>query len=114
VKAIRSIALLIVSLFVLTACGQLTEDRTGLMFATADPRLTIGVRLLPPPPAPDVAPVVVPECLIKGNVSSSGERIFHVPGGVSYDRTQIDTARGEEWLCSEEEAVEKGYRKAAR
>ena len=28
-------------------------------------------------------------CRIKGNISSSGERIFHVPGGAYYDRTKI-------------------------
>ena len=34
------------------------------------------------------------KCAIKGNISSSG-RIYHVPGDRHYDRTRIDTARGE-------------------
>ena len=51
-------------------------------------------------------------CLIKGNISSSGERIFHVPGSRWYDRTQIDTSKGERWFCTNEEAVDAGWRKA--
>jgi hypothetical protein len=33
------------------------------------------------------APDSAPGCLIKGNVSPSGELIFHIPGGQNYDRT---------------------------
>lgn len=53
-----------------------------------------------------------PECLIKGNVNSKGEKIFHVPGGVSYNRTVVDPEHGEAWFCTEEEAVAAGFRKA--
>ena len=53
-------------------------------------------------------------CAIKGNISSSGERIFHIPGGQHYDRTKISTAKGERWFCTEAEAVEAGWRKAKR
>lgn len=55
-----------------------------------------------------------PECLIKGNVSSSGERIYHFPGGSSYARTVIDPEHGEAWFCTEDEALEAGWRKALR
>jgi len=53
-------------------------------------------------------------CVIKGNISSSGERIYHVPGGQYYDRTIIDEAAGERWFCTEAEAVAAGWRKAKR
>ena len=53
-------------------------------------------------------------CAIKGNISSKGERIFHSPGDQHYDRTKINTARGERWFCSEAEAVAAGWRKAKR
>ena len=54
-------------------------------------------------------------CLIKGNISTStGERIYHVPGGQYYDRTKIDEGKGERWFCSEEEAVAAGWRKSKR
>ena len=43
-------------------------------------------------------------CSIKGNISTGGERIYHVPGGRFYDQTRIDTSRGERWFCSEAEA----------
>lgn len=44
------------------------------------------------------------ECRIKGNVSRKGDRIYHVPGGMSYDATRIDVSRGERRFCSEAEA----------
>lgn len=51
-------------------------------------------------------------CVIKGNISSSGEKIYHLPGCGSYVKTSIDEARGERWFCSEAEAVDAGWRKA--
>lgn len=51
-------------------------------------------------------------CLIKGNISRSGERIYHVPGGRWYDRTRIDEVKGERWFCSEGEARAEGWRKS--
>ncbi|RWB31820.1 MAG: thermonuclease family protein [Mesorhizobium sp.] len=53
-------------------------------------------------------------CKIKGNVSSSGERIYHMPGQKYYSRTAISTAKGERWFCSEAEARSAGWRKARR
>lgn len=53
-------------------------------------------------------------CLIAGNIAGDGSLIYHVPGGAYYNRVKIDLDRGEEWLCTEEEAVAKGYRKAER
>lgn len=49
-------------------------------------------------------------CLIKGNINSRGERIYHVPGSPNYDSTRIDTAKGERWFCSEAEAKAAGWR----
>ncbi len=54
------------------------------------------------------------KCNIKGNISSSGEKIYHVPGGASYNKTVIDTSKGERWFCSEAEAVKAGWRRAKR
>lgn len=76
-----------------------------------------------------VVPVVVPafscaggcatppdvSCDIKGNISvSSQERIYHVRGQAFYDETEISPEYGERWFCTEEEAVEAGWRKAKR
>ena len=53
-------------------------------------------------------------CAIKGNVSSRGVRIYHLPGSRSYEATRIDTARGERWFCSVAEAEAGGWRAARR
>lgn len=51
------------------------------------------------------------ECAIKGNISDKG-RIYHLPGTRSYSATRINTARGEQWFCTEAEAVAAGWRRA--
>lgn len=51
-------------------------------------------------------------CLIKGNISSSGERIYHMPNQRFYDKTVIDGSKGEKWFCSENEAIGAGWRKS--
>jgi len=53
-------------------------------------------------------------CNIKGNINSSGERIYHVPGQEHYVRTQITLNKGERWFCSEAEALAAGWRPALR
>lgn len=50
-------------------------------------------------------------CAIKGNVSDSG-RVYHEPGGRSYEGTRIDEGRGERWFCTVEEAEAAGWRPA--
>jgi endonuclease YncB( thermonuclease family) len=51
-------------------------------------------------------------CPIKGNVSRSGERIFHLPWQATYDRVRIDERSGERWFCDEGEAERAGWRRA--
>lgn len=46
---------------------------------------------------------------IKGNIANNGEKIYHVPGGAFYDRTDA-----EEMFCTEAEAVSYGYRESQR
>jgi len=47
--------------------------------------------------------------LIKGNINSKGEKIYHVPGGAYYNKTNP-----EEWFKTEAEAEAAGYRKSKR
>jgi endonuclease YncB( thermonuclease family) len=54
------------------------------------------------------------KCRIKGNISSSGTRIYHVPGGQYYNRTKVNQSKGERWFCSEEKARAAGWRKSKR
>lgn len=53
-------------------------------------------------------------CTIKGNVNSSGERIYHVPGGSFYNRTDIKPEEGDRWFCTSAEAQAAGFRESAR
>jgi len=53
-------------------------------------------------------------CRIKGNISSRGDRIYHVPGGQYYSRTRINTSKGERWFCTEAEARAAGWRRSKR
>ena len=49
-------------------------------------------------------------CNIKGNINSTGDKIYHSPGMSSYSNTKINESKGERWFCSEEEAEEAGWR----
>ena len=60
------------------------------------------------PQAPTTSPAST-EGKIKGNINSSGEKIYHMPGGAYYDRTDA-----EEYFDTEEEAQAAGYRKSSR
>ena len=54
------------------------------------------------------------DCKIKGNISSKGEKIFHLPGGIYYDRTKISKQKGERWFCTVSEALNAGWRQSKR
>jgi endonuclease YncB( thermonuclease family) len=54
-----------------------------------------------------------PNCTIKGNVNRQGERIYHMPGGLSYAKVNMN-APGKRWFCTEEEAKAAGWRPAYR
>ena len=51
-------------------------------------------------------------CLIKGNISSTKEKIYHMPGQRYYDKTVVEESKGEKWFCTEEEATSAGFRKS--
>ena len=53
-------------------------------------------------------------CDIKGNVSSAGAQIYHMPGQQHYAKTRISASKGERWFCSEAEALQAGWRRARR
>ncbi|MFA6096841.1 MAG: hypothetical protein WC788_04405 [Candidatus Paceibacterota bacterium] len=50
------------------------------------------------------------KCNIKGNIS--GDKIYHLSNCLSYAKTTIDESKGERWFCSENEAINAGWRKA--
>jgi hypothetical protein len=54
-----------------------------------------------------------PECAIKGNIGKSdGKKIYHFPGCNEYARTVVELDQGEQWFCSEAEALRAGYVKS--
>ena len=59
-------------------------------------------------PAPD------PGCPIKGNISATGERIYHLPGQEHYCATVIRPEQGERWFCTTTEAEAAGWRASAK
>jgi hypothetical protein len=50
-------------------------------------------------------------CVIKGNITSKGEKIYHTPwGSRHYAQTRISSRKGERWFCSESQARAAGWR----
>lgn len=92
---------------VIVAIGLITAAAI-ISFAPSPGSNTSGV------PTFDGASVADEDCLIKGNISSSGEKIYHVPSGQFYSRTKITESKGERWFCTEAEARAAGWRKSLR
>lgn len=76
--------------------------------APAQPAPTVSPKPQPPEDLPN------PGCVIKGNISKTGERIYHLPGQDFYEKTVISPEKGERWFCTEEEARAAGWRKSRR
>ena len=53
-------------------------------------------------------------CIIKGNVSQNGERIYHMPNQAFYSKIRMDVGKGKRWFCTPEEAEAAGWRRALR
>lgn len=53
-------------------------------------------------------------CPVKGNVTGSGERIYHIEGGASYERLQINPGQGDRCFETVSEAADAGFRPAGR
>ena len=74
---------------------------------------------LPLPPGAQQGGVVcdfsrTDEPVIKGNVESrTGERIYHIPGGFFYATTKVEESDGDRWFCTEDEAIEAGWKKSS-
>ena len=50
------------------------------------------------------------KCYIKGNINSEGQKIYHLPQDKYYIDTEINTAAGERWFCSVQQARDAGWR----
>lgn len=96
-----------------------TPESTATAIAT--PVVNLPAPPIAPSPTPTAMPsasptvgVTCPPCCIKGNISSTGAKIYHVPGGQFYGRTIIGDRPGDRWFCSEEDARAAGWRKSQR
>lgn len=57
-----------------------------------------------------------PKCDIKGNIIEEwmfkGDKAYHFPGCIQYNTTRVELWLGEQWFCSEKEAIAAGYKKS--
>ena len=53
-----------------------------------------------------------PGCTIKGNISTGGNKIYHLETQQSFRGIRIQVAKGERWFCTEAEAINNGFRKS--
>jgi micrococcal nuclease len=98
---------------IVSAQQEAREAKRGLWNACpADTRVNTSAASQSPSATPSVQDSAPGSCLIKGNISASGEKIYHLPGCGSYAKTQIDASRGERWFCTESEAQAAGWRRA--
>jgi endonuclease YncB( thermonuclease family) len=84
------------------------RDKGTVVLGAVSVPITAQAQLLEPASA---AAAPSPNCLIKGNVNRQGERIYHMPGGLSYAKVNM-AAPGK--LCTEDEAEAAGWRPAKR
>lgn len=103
------------------AYRQYLRDESLLVDEAAAREATLGLWALADPTPPwrwrhqqqgGEAPKASGDCTIKGNISSSGERIYHLPGQQYYPQTRISTAKGERWFCTEAAARKAGWRRS--
>lgn len=122
----KQLSVMAILVFVMAFCMSACDlQGNALSFRTADPRLTIGVRLQQPP-VPPIAPVVLPTeepsllptvtptpCrTIAGNINSQGKKLWHDESSPQWSQIVIDESKGERWFCTPEEAEAAGWAKA--
>ena len=86
-----------------------TEEASQVKEVVEPGSVPVPVQAPPTPSVPKKKVEVSCEKLIKGNVSSSGGKIYHVPGGDYYDATVA-----EEKFCTQADAMAAGFRKSKR
>ena len=93
------------------AAARAFDARFEQIWSAAKPVLRVNPVAASPARGPKFASATTApsgQCMIKGNVSRKGERIYHMPGDRDYDRVQMDKGSGKRWFCLEEQAVASG------
>lgn len=52
------------------------------------------------------------DCNIKGNIGRDGKRYYHLSTFRHYSQTTVNLDKGDQWFCTETEAVKTGWSKA--
>lgn len=97
------------------------EDTTPVPQLTSNPSSNFVGGTLPARPGSPTGPASVCDFsgsntpIIKGNVDQrTGERLYHVPGGLFYSTTAVDFIQGDRWFCTEAEAQALGWKRSKR
>lgn len=53
-----------------------------------------------------------PKCTIKGNIKDDNSKVYFREDCKNYDQTIVQKYKGENWFCSEAEAVSAGFSKS--
>lgn len=88
---------------------QTAQAEVVLPTVTPEPPMVTVVPITPTVEPAVVPSTPVPECVVKGNITASGEKIYHVKGQANYN-----TVKPEDCFPDEDSAVAAGYRKALR
>lgn len=105
---------LILLVFVLVGCSPtfplVMDTRTA---TPVEPTATVALTpVVTATAAITATPAIDPTpCNIKGTAAS---HLFHMPGTLTYKRTQVIAARGDRWFCSEQEAISAGFTRAKK
>lgn len=86
--------------------AEARQAKTGIWKGEAEPAWSYRERRWA-----SAEPTAPKGCAIKGNISSSGH-VYHMPWSPWYEKVRINTAKGERWFCSEDEAAKAGFRPA--
>jgi hypothetical protein len=97
--------LVAVLVVVLTGCTTTIVDTRPPEVAAATQTARASVPLLP-----TITPSVAPPCVVKGNVTSKGEKIYHTTASPNYNQVVIDWEHGEQCFDTAEEAEAAGWR----
>ncbi len=103
-----------------SAQKQASDQKKGLWGSTCQNtasgtlKTVVPTAIVATPVAQATVPAPTSSCTIKGNISTNAkkEKIYHVQGCRSYNATIIDESEGEKWFCSEQDAIQAGWRKA--
>lgn len=99
------------AMFLVMSCkGSCEEHATTVPSASANVALSASQKPAKKP-STTATRAQVNQCLVKGNITADGRRLYHVGGCPDYKNTKTNR-KGERCFDSEEEAIKAGWTKA--